>query len=175
MAAWLDNGLPRPENVYPFEDDAGLSRTPQDTGIHEQEQKWLEPWRTYTLEFKLTGAQLENAEDFIRDFGYAWFDMPLISDHQRPESCPPTQEVRIISAAPRFTFDSYNRVTLAFDVEAKPPPEYPMRVSQFLVQFAGKFPLRESQFLVEFAGKYPVLSTQFVVEAAYITSEYEAG
>ena len=111
--SWLTQGLPYPQNVYAFEDQAGIVRNSFFTGYHNQSQKWKNSWRTYTLEFILEGNKLRNLEAWLWENamqghniggqnGYRFQLMPLISESNTyipaVNSPPPEQYARIINA-----------------------------------------------------------------------------
>ena len=146
---WLAAGLPYPRNVYPFEDSAGLVRTPFFMGYRGQSQKWKFSWRTYRLEFLVRGDQLRTLETYFwqasfqsssigGDDGYDWVRMPLISESALyPPTAgqdPPQQWVRIIAppviaaigagATPVSSQTGWFRVTLSIETKyrgAEPP------------------------------------------------------
>lgn len=111
--SWLTQGLPYPQNVYAFEDQAGIVRNSFFTGYHNQSQKWKNSWRTYALEFILAGNKLRNLEVWLWENnmqgyniggqnGYRFRLMPLISESNTyipaENSPPPEQYARIIDA-----------------------------------------------------------------------------
>jgi hypothetical protein len=79
MSDWSDLGLPLPDMPgYGYTIDAGLLRV-GDLELPRQKRLYASTPRLFNLRFILTRQELEIAEAFIQDRGYAWFTMDLIS------------------------------------------------------------------------------------------------
>lgn len=111
--SWLTYDLPYPQNVYQFEDQAGITRTPFFMGYRGQLQRWKNSWRVYRLEFLLEGSKLRNLESWFWEYymqsyplggqnGYRWQLYPLISEsnsyYPTVNADPPEQYARPIEA-----------------------------------------------------------------------------
>ena len=144
--SWLTHGLPYPQNVYPFEDQAGVSRTPFFMGYRGQEQRWRDSWRTYRLEFILGGDKLRELELWFWEVssqgyeiggqgGYHFNKIPLISESSlyppADPNFPPEQYARPIEApvitaiglgSPSDSFYGYYRVTMTVETQYEGAP-----------------------------------------------------
>lgn len=77
---WDTYNLPLPKmSGYGYTVDAGLIRTPMDSGYHYQRRRWDNRPTQFTLTFELSTAELQTVSEWINTYGYTWFYMPLIS------------------------------------------------------------------------------------------------
>jgi hypothetical protein len=77
---WIDLGLPAAiANSYGYTTDAGLRRTSQSTAEPRQKRDYATDKREFSVSFLLTTAQLRTAENYLQEYGYTWFPLPLSS------------------------------------------------------------------------------------------------
>lgn len=80
MYRWDELGLPTPRlQGYSYTVDAGLARTPMDSGYHQQRRRWKNRPTLFQLEFEVSTAELQTVSEVINLYCYDWVYMPLIS------------------------------------------------------------------------------------------------
>lgn len=80
MYRWDELDLPTPKlSGYSYTVDAGLVRTPMDSGYHNQRRRWTNRPTRFNLTFEVSTAELQTVSEVVNEYGYDWLYMPLIS------------------------------------------------------------------------------------------------
>ena len=90
--------LPSPTiQGYGFEIDAGLLRTPMDSGTVRQRRRWKNNWHTFQLRWVVTVPQLHTLMAAIDDHGYTTgIEQRIITEAESAPTCTPYR-IRIAS------------------------------------------------------------------------------
>ena len=77
---WETYGVPCPAIAdFAYEVDAGLLRTPMESGHARQRRRYTSRPTSYQMTWRVTTAQLHALEDLIESRGYSWIYVPLIT------------------------------------------------------------------------------------------------
>ena len=77
---WADYGVPAPSiSNFSYEVDAGLLRTPVDTGYARQRRRYTHRPTTYELTWLVTTSDLHAVENLIQERGYDWLYVPMVT------------------------------------------------------------------------------------------------
>ena len=77
---WADYGVPAPSiSNFSYEVDAGLLRTPVDTGYARQRRRYTHRPTTYELTWRVTTSDLHAVENLIQERGYDWLYVPMVT------------------------------------------------------------------------------------------------
>lgn len=77
---WSTLGLPLPNwSGYGYRVDAGLIRTPMDSGYVRQRRRWTHRPRTFGLTWSVTADELQVIEEVLDAHGYAGLWLPLVT------------------------------------------------------------------------------------------------
>jgi hypothetical protein len=80
---WDAYGIPCPSvDQFSYTVDAGLIRTPMDTGHYRQRRRYSNRPTFYDLSWRVTTPQLHAVESFVQEKGYDWFLLPMVTGQQ---------------------------------------------------------------------------------------------
>ena len=94
---WASYGVPAPSiSNFSYEVDAGLLRTPFESGYVRQRRRYTHRPTTYDLTWRVTTGGLHAVETLINERGYDWLYVPLVTG-QVPKWMAVDHLIRMIS------------------------------------------------------------------------------
>lgn len=77
---WETYGVPCPSvDGFDYEVDAGLIRTPFDSGHNRQRRRYTHRPTTYSLNWRVNQSQLFALEQLVMEKGYDWLYVPMVT------------------------------------------------------------------------------------------------